>query len=302
MVLDGIDVFVAVVQAGSFGGAARRLGMPPATVSAKLARLEERLGVPLIQRTTRTMHVTDAGLAFHAHCAAALSGLALGEEQLAGAAGTPSGVLRLTASSDGAQLVLPAIIGRFIAAYPKVSVELTVTNRQVDLLAEGIDLALRAGPMKSSSLQSRKFAPTCLGLFGARHYLAARSTPRTPDDLAAHDVMVHSRLPRPLILTSPTGHLELTGWGRVRADDMQAIRALAVQGTALALLPDLPAAVQVAGLVRVLPDYEMQPGNLYLVYPAGKFTPANVRAFVAMATGRARVKAAPSDVASAGRR
>ena len=286
MILDGVDVFVAVVQVGSFGGAARALGMPAATVSAKIARLEERLGVTLIHRTTRTMHVTDAGKGYYAHCADALRALAAGENQLTTTSGKPSGVLRLTASTDGAQQALPTIVSRFLKVYPEVSVEMTVTNRHVDLLAEGIDLALRASPMKDSSLRSRKFASARFALFASQPYLKARGTPTTPHDLIGHDIMIDRRLPKTLTLTSPSGRFELTPRSRVFADDMQTIKALALQGAAMALLPDVPVAARAAGLVPVLPDYMMQHGNLYFVYPASKYTPIIVTAFIDLALER----------------
>src|SRR5262245_38895695 len=138
MNLDGVDVFVRVVQAGSFSAAARQLAMPATTVSAKIARLEERLGVTLIQRSTRKMHVTEAGESYYRHCADAIAALAVGEEELAAATAEPSGLLRITVPADLAQSLLPRIIGAYLERYPKVSVEVLATNTQLDLLAEGI--------------------------------------------------------------------------------------------------------------------------------------------------------------------
>ena len=284
MVLDGVDVFVKVVQAGSFTKAARALGVPASTVSAKVARLEERLRVTLIQRSTRKMHVTDVGRAYYAHCAEALRALEAGEGQLSAAAGEPRGLLKITTSSDGAQTVLPPIIERFLAAYSEVSVEIIVTNKTIDLLAEGVDLALRAGPMRDSGLQSRKFAPVRFALFASRSYVEAHGAPETPEELSRHRLMVHSRLPiSAMTLSSPSGQFQLRPQSRVRTDDMQSLKALAVQGTGIALLPDLPIDRVSDHLIRVLPGSGMQRGNLYFVYPAGKFTPANVRAFIDVA-------------------
>lgn len=303
MVLDGVDVFVRVVQAGSFSGAARALGMPATTVSAKIARLEERLGVTLIQRSTRKMHVTDAGKAYYASCAEALRMLGMGEERLAAASGGPSGALRITASSDGAQQVLPAIIERFLARHAKISIELTVTNKTVDLLAEGIDLALRAGPMKDSNLQSRKYGPNLFALFASRRYLEAHGTPETPEDLSGHAVMVHRRFPHQVLaMSSPGGRFQLKPQSRVLTDDMQTLRALAAQGAGIALLPNFHDAMRAAELVRVLPGYGTQSGNLYFVYPASKFTPTNVKAFIDMAVGTAAAQAAAKERSSSASR
>jgi DNA-binding transcriptional LysR family regulator len=284
MILDGVDVFVKVVDAGGFSAAARQLGMPATTVSARIARLEERLGVTLIQRSTRKMHVTDVGRAYYVHCVEALRSLEAGEEQLAAQSGEPSGTLRVTAPSDIAQTLLPPIVEAFLARYPKAALELLVTNRKIDLLAEGVDLAMRASPMNDSSLQSRKFGAAELALFASKRYLDAHGTPQTPADLAAHIVLAHSRFPVNLFLASSSSdRLQFRSNARVKTDDMQTLRALAAQGTGIALLPDFPNASRGMDLVRVLPDYGMQSGSVYFVYPGGKFTPVNVRAFIDLA-------------------
>jgi DNA-binding transcriptional LysR family regulator len=284
MQLDGVDVFVRVVEAGGFSAAARLLGMPATTVSAKIARLEERLGTTLIQRSTRRMHVTAAGEAYYQDCRDAMSALAAGEDELAAATSEPSGPIRITAPSDISQVVLPPMIEAYLARYPKASVEVIATNTQLDLLAEGIDLALRAGQgLKDSTMQSRKIGVAQLKLFASPNYLRARGTPAVPSDLEAHDVMVHSRFPVGLRLMS-SGHdgFELNPRARATADDMQTLRALAVHGVGIALLPDFPAGPG-GGLERVLADYGTQTGSLNFVFPGSRFTPTNVRAFIDIA-------------------
>ena len=283
MVLDGIDVFVKVVEAGSFSGAARLLGMPTTTVSAKIARLEERLGVTLIRRTTRRMHVTDAGRAYYQHCVEALLALGAGEEQLLAGSREPSGVLRMTAASDAMQMVLAPMVARYLAAYPKAAVELVITSRTLDLLAEGLDLAMRASPMPDSTLHSRKVGTGRLGLFATPEYLARRGTPRTPVELASHEVIAHSRFPASLMeLSSAAGSFSLTPSARLKVDDLQALRTLALESLGIALLPRFPG-FDAEGLVPVLPDYGSTTGNIYFVYPASRFVPVNVRAFIDVA-------------------
>jgi DNA-binding transcriptional LysR family regulator len=288
MVVDGVDVFVKVVQAGGFSAAARQLGMPTTTVSAKIARLEEALGVTLLRRTTRRMSVTPAGESYYLRCAEALRALADGEEQLAAERTEPTGLLRLTAPSDLAQVLLPPIIGRYIETYPKAQLELIVTNVQVDLVAEGVDLALRAGLMRDSTLQSRKFGSGSLGLFASEDYLKRRGTPKAPADLSRHEVIVHSRFPTGITLTATHDRsgFSVTPGTRVRADDMQTLRALAASGLGIALMPEFPGSAREKELVRVLPDYSSQAGAVYFVYPAGKYTPVKVRAFIEIAIDR----------------
>lgn len=285
MVLDGVDVFVKVVQAGGFSAAARQLGMPTTTVSAKIARLEERLGVTLIQRSTRRMHVTAAGEAYFAHCVEALRALQAGEEQLAAASIDPTGMLRLTAPPDLAQSVLPAIVERYIKAYPKAGIELIVTNVPMDLLAEGIDLAVRASPMKDSTLTSRKFGAAPLGLFASQGYLDLNGTPQTVGDLAGHELLIHPRVPTGIFrLKSGETNLALPASARILADDMQTLRALARRGLGIAVLPDFSGTeAEDETLVRVLPELGTPVGTVYFVYPAQKFVPVNVRAFIDLA-------------------
>lgn len=285
MVLDGVDVFVKVVQAGGFSAAARQLGMPTTTVSAKIARLEQRLGVTLLRRTTRRMSVTAAGEAYFASCLEAVKALETGEERLSAATAEPSGTLRITAPPDLAQMLLPRLVLQYAERYPKASVDLVITNTPLDLVAEGIDLAVRASPMLDSTLTSRKFVTATLGLWASPAYLKAHGRPKRPDDLDRHTLIRHARMPaQSARLVSGKKSFALTAGGRVRADDMQTIRALAEGGGGIALLPDFS---DVTGdrqrLERVLPDYATEKASVFFVYAAQKFVPVNVRAFVDLA-------------------
>ncbi len=154
MDLDAVEVFVKVVQARSFTRAARELSMPNTTVSSKIARLEKRLGTTLLQRTTRKLHITSARQAYFEHCVQGLDHIRAGECELESKAREPDGTLRITAASDIAHTLSPPIISAFLDRYPKVGVELIITSRFVDLLSEGVDLAVRPGPLKDSSLIS----------------------------------------------------------------------------------------------------------------------------------------------------
>lgn len=283
MVLEGIDVFVRVVQAGSFAAAARLLGMPTTTVSARIARLEERLGVTLIQRSTRRMHVTEAGEAYFAHCVAALDALEAGESQLAATGNEPSGLLRVTAPSDIASTVLPPLCERFLARYPKADIELVVTNRQVDLIGEGVDLAVRAGPMRDSTMLSRKFVAGTLGLWASAHYLEAHGTPTTAEEFAEHEFIGFSRMPESFKLIAGDRELTLPSRTRIRADDMQTIRVFVLRGAGIGLLPDFSTATPDTPVVRVLPEFSTELQSVHFVYPAQRFLTVNVRAFMELA-------------------
>jgi DNA-binding transcriptional LysR family regulator len=274
--LDGIAIFVKVVQAGSFSRAARQLGLPNTTVSAKVARLEKRLGVTLIQRTTRKLHVTPAGRAYYERCAPALEAVQQAEAEMTLAAAEPAGLLRITAPGDVAHGLLPPLVTRFLERYPRAEVEIVVANRVVDLLAEGVHLAIRAAPLADSTLVARKFLPFSGGLWASPAYLKRKGTPRSAQDLADHDGLVFARVPakslRPLAFKT-----------RIVADDLETLRIFAQRGRGIATLIDYLA--NEAGLVQVLPDWSWMSGALSFVYPGQRFVPANVRAFIDCAVG-----------------
>jgi DNA-binding transcriptional LysR family regulator len=168
---DAIPVFVKVVEAGSFSAAARLLGMPKTTVSAKVAALEKRLELKLIQRTTRKLHVTEAGMKYFRHCSNAVHEIELGEAALQSTQGEPTGLLRVTAPVDIGHMLLPRITRTYLARYPGTSVELLVSNRFVDLVGEGIDLAIRAGALRDSSLIAKRFQDVAATLWASPAYL-----------------------------------------------------------------------------------------------------------------------------------
>lgn len=279
MELDGIAIFVKVVQAGSFSQAARLLGVPNTTVSAKVARLEKRLGVTLIQRTTRKLHITPAGRAYFERCAPALEAIESAEAQMTLAAPEPSGLLRITAPGDVAHGVLPPIISRFVERYPRTKVEIMVANRIVDLIAEGVHLAIRAAPLADSTLVARKFMPFSGGLWASAAYLKRRGTPRSPKDLAQHDGLIFARsFGQPPKLSDGRARSELEFQARIAADDLETVRMFAVDGKGIATLTDYLG--REAGLVQVLPAWSWMAGALTFVYPGQRFVPANVRAFI----------------------
>lgn len=279
MELDGIEIFVKVVQAGSFSRAARLLGMPNTTVSAKVARLEKRLGITLIQRTTRKLHITPAGRAYYERCAPALEAIGNAEAEMTLAAPEPAGVLRITAPGDVAHALLPSIVSRFLARYPRTRVEIVVANRVIDLVAEGIHLAIRAAPLADSTLVARKFIPFCGGLWASSAYLTRKGMPRSPQELAAHDGLLFSRFSgQPLRLTDGRARAALEFQARLAVDDLETLRAFAMQGKGIATLIDYLA--REARLVQVLPEWSWTSGALSFVYPSQRFVPANVRAFI----------------------
>jgi DNA-binding transcriptional LysR family regulator len=282
MRIDEISVFVQVLEAGSFTGAARKLQMPTTTVSAKVAALERRLGVTLIQRTTRKLRVTPAGQAYFERCRAGLREIETAEAELVAETGGMSGLLKLTAAFDTAQSLLPPIIGAFREAFPNVSVELVVTNRVVDLVAEGIDLAIRVGPLQDSSLVTRSFVAGPSGLFASQGYLDRRGVPASLEDLSDHDLIGFTKSwARPLPMLMDDRKVSIDMSGALACDDLLTVRTFVAMGLGIGFLPGYLA--DQMGLVRVLPALRSPLTGLYFAYPAQKFVPARVREFIAFA-------------------
>jgi DNA-binding transcriptional LysR family regulator len=283
MNLDAVAVFVRVVESGSFSAAARRLGMPKATVSAKVARLEKSLGISLIQRTTRKLRVTEAGEQYFRHGAQAIREVELAEAALQSTKGKPAGVLKVTTPVDLGHTLLPRIAHAYSARYPDVSVELLVTNRVVDLVGEGIDLAIRPSQvMKDSSLIAQRFFEMGSNLWASPHYLKRLGAPIHPRDLK--QAMFVRFLPQSsLVLTNGKSDVELSMSERIGADDYETIKALLLLGEGIAWLPDFLAeeAAAAGTLVPVLSQWRpKERGAFYFVYVGRKYGLPKVQAFI----------------------
>jgi DNA-binding transcriptional LysR family regulator len=286
MELDAIAIFVKVMQAGSFSRAAKVLGMPNSTVSAKVSALEKRLGVTLLQRTTRRLHATQAGEAYFQRCVRALEDLQAAENELETSRGEPKGLLRLTAPVEVGHNLLPALVHAYIGKFPQMTVELIVTNRVLDLVAEGLDLAIRAGDLKDSGLIAKRFVLGQFTLWASPSYLAKHPAPRQPKELAAHDYLEF--LPfknKRLDLTNGRETIRVAVTGRAASDDFETLRTLAVLGNGIAYLPGFLCAEEAKEkkLVRVLPQWHGGGSPVSLVYPAQRFVAPKVRGFIAVA-------------------
>lgn len=286
MDLDGIAVFVKVVEAGSFNQAARLLGMPNSTVSAKVSALEKRLGVTLLQRTTRKLLPTEAGKSYFEQCVQALRQLEGAESELASAQTEPRGLLKLTAPADIGHSLVAALIPAFLEKYPKMQVDMTVTNRVLDLIAEGVDLAIRAGELADSRLIARRFSAGHFGLWAGSAYRQRRGLPAHPKQLAEHDCLQFSLFKDNAIeLTRGKEKLRVALAGRLRADDFETLKSLALRDAGIAYLPSYLCAeeAQQKRLERVLPDWLGAAVTFSFVYPAQRFVSPKVRAFIALA-------------------
>ncbi|MCJ8308682.1 MAG: LysR family transcriptional regulator [Hyphomicrobiales bacterium] len=284
MELDGIDVFAEVVNARSFSAAAKRLGMPVSTVSAKVARLEQRLGVTLLHRTTRQLNLTQYGKAYYERCVRALAEMSEAERELADQSQEPTGLLTISAAADLAQFKLIPLIEAYLERYPKTSIDLRVSNRRVDLVAEGIDLAIRSGELEDSSLVVSRYADTRVGLWASQDYVAQHGAPQNIQDLASHRLVHMSRAEDLLkIVGLDEKNFGLADRSRLSCDDLQTVRAFIEEGTGIGVLPDFIGAYRARPLVQVLPEVVSDPISAFFVYPAQQFVPRSLRAFIDLA-------------------
>jgi DNA-binding transcriptional LysR family regulator len=274
--LDRVELLVAIAESGSFSGAAAKLGMPKSSVSRGIARLEADLGAQLLQRTTRRVALTAAGVSLYERSAPLLRSLheALGslpeqEEQ-------PSGRLQITAAHDVGTVFLAETVPRFVRRYPAVRVDVRLTNRRVDLVAEGFDLAIRAfaAHPPDSSMVMRRLTPVEMQLFAAPGYLARRGTPRDPGEARDHDWVLFGA-------TWPTTAFGLKGKASVVGDDFLFIRNALRAGAGIGPLPAFLAHEDLArgDLARVLPRQSGPSGRLALLYPRAQHLPRKLTAF-----------------------
>ena len=280
MDLNDIPLFVRIAEVGSLAAVAEELSTQRSSISRRLARLEESLGVRLIQRTTRKLALTDAGQLFFDR----VRGVVADMDEIANAVrevgGEPRGTVRLTAPPDARQLGLAEAITTFMRTYPAIRVEISLTSRVVDLVGEGIDLAVRAGRLVDSTLIARKIGVSMRALFAAPSYLKRAGSPRSLADLKRHGVIAYRSRggSMHLPLTGPKGEESIEVQGNLSVDESGFGLQACIAGAGIALLPAELAgqSAQQGRLERVLPGYYDDGGALFVVLPSSAFVPARV--------------------------
>jgi DNA-binding transcriptional LysR family regulator len=282
--LDGIAAFARVVDSGSFSAAARRLKISKSAASAHVQRLEERLGVRLLNRTTRRLSVTEAGAAYYRHCARILAEAEAAEQAAGALQREPRGTLRISApDSFGWMHVAPAVPA-FLKRFPELSVDITLSAAHVNLVDEGLDLAIRIGVLEDSPLVVRKLALSRLILCAAPAYLTKRGTPREPSELSRHNCICTSVLPwgDEWRLAGKRGEVRVAVSGSFRGNNAEMLRAAALDGIGIAVLPSWAVAgpLRAGALRRVLKAWQPPSSTIYAVYPGNRLMSMKVRAFV----------------------
>jgi len=289
MDLNEIAAFVAVGRAGGFAAAARRLQVPPSTVSRRVAALERRLGTRLLYRTTRRLRLTEAGARLLEQSAPAVAQLS-DAERLVGDATMPRGNVTFSAPVEYGVRVLGPIVAEFCRTYPDVTVRARLTARVLSLIEDGIDVAIRTGPLADSSLTARRIGAARFGCYASRDYLMAHGTPATPAGLDNHRCLLSTSDARAggWSFTRDGQTLDIALAGPIEADNLTFLMESAVAGLGIARLPSLVVAEQVAAghLIEVLEKYSQATTPLYAVLPTSKLLPPAVRAFVDLVAER----------------
>lgn len=276
------DVFVEIVESGGISAAARRRRLSPASISKRLARLEERLGARLIHRTTRRISLTSLGHRFHHDLLAIRTALKEAEDGVAGRTGEVSGPLRISAPTSFGRKHLAPRLPTFLVRYPRVEVDLDLSDGFVDLMAGHLDLAVRISARVDGNLVGHRLATSRRVLCAAPAYLVAEGTPTTLEDLYTHRLLA-AKGQLPWQLDGPNGTVIHQGRSSVSTNSSEVVRELAVGGCGVALrsLWDVAPALASGALVRVLPDYEgSHDVAIWAVHPPTPRLPAAPRAFV----------------------
>lgn len=282
--MDEREVFVAVVEAQGFSAAAKRLGSTPAAVSRRIKALEQRLGARLLQRTTRRIGLTDAGERYFDEVSRLLRELNDVEQSLAEAAGQPQGELRVAAPVSFGQRRLATLVSDFARTYPRLRLSLVLEDQETDIVAAGIDVAIRISYPSDSSLVGRAIDTVPRYVCASPDYLARRGIPEVPRDLLQHDCLHYSVIPEreEWVFAGADGEQTLMVHGVFCSNNGDVLAEAAEHGLGVTLLPDfiVEDALAEGRLVRLLEAYERAPLTLSVVYPSRHQVPARTRLFV----------------------
>ncbi|HEV7318131.1 MAG TPA: LysR family transcriptional regulator [Ensifer sp.] len=280
--LERMRSFVRVAERGSLSAVARELGIGQSTVTRHLRELEEAVGVPLLSRTTRRVTLTDEGSRYYANCIQVLRLVEQAGDEARGTRGAPAGTIRVSCTAALGVLHISRLIFAFQDRYPDIGIDLSLTDERIDLVREGIDIALRLGPLSDSSMKLRALGESRRVLVAAPHYLSVRGLPLSPSDLAAHEGIRMSNIAgsdRLALRTMDGRHVSIPFGGRLRVDHGLAAREALAAGRGIApahqwLVDDL---IEAGRLIPLLQDYSLPPVPLNMLIVPERAGIARVR-------------------------
>ncbi len=283
--LNDLLIFDAVVESGNFTAAAERLGVAAAKISVEISRLESRLGTALFNRTTRKVVLTDAGLALHRQCQPLLRGLQRAIDEVGSGKSELTGTLRISSTVDHAVQSLAPALARFAKLHPELHIDLRTDDRVADLVSEGIDLSIRLGWLRDSSMRAVKLGEFEQYIVASPDYLRGRIPPSRPEDLVELDWIALTLLSAPLTwrMTHRSGEEKtLHVKSRFRVDSPAALRSLLQNGAGVSVIDQHNAQedIKTRRLAWLLPDWKLQTGGIYAIYPPGRHLTNKVRTFI----------------------
>jgi DNA-binding transcriptional LysR family regulator len=282
--LDAMNAFARVVSVGSYAEAARRMGLTRSAVSKAVTELEQLLGVRLLDRTTRRVTPTEAGRAYYERVVGILADVETTESAVSRLHDEPKGLLKINAPMSFGTLYLGSAIAEFMVAYAELRIELLLNDRFIDPIEEGVDVTVRIGALPDSSLIARKLAPARRVLVASPDYLRSHGTPKTTDDLVHHSALSfgHSQAAQRFELTHRSEILSVPVTSRLCSNNGDVLRAAALHGNGIALLPTFLIGSDIAAkkLAVVLPDYEPTGLDVYAVYAPNRYLAAKTRVFI----------------------
>ena len=284
--LESLEIFRAVIDAGSFTAAGEMLDKDKAHVSRVVSRLEKRLGVQLLKRSTRSLSITEIGRDLYERACGILNALEETQACIAQAHGEPHGLLKVTAGTEFGLMRVNCWISEYLKRYPQVQVEADFSNRIVDVIHEGIDVAIRVGPLVDSELSVRPLGYIRYGLYASCAYTHARGEPESLQALSEHSLIMFSPRGKPVwSLVNGKQRQEITGEALCIINNNLAVRDLAADGLGIALLPHFQAAplVSQGRLTQILKDWERVPVPVSAIFTSSRYMTPKVRAFVDLA-------------------
>jgi len=285
--LSSLQAFVKVVQTGSFTRAADALQTQKAHLSRVVTQLEKELGVRLLERSTRSLSLTEIGREFYERAVGILASVDDAQRAVQNAQAEPRGTLKLTCGAEFGMIAVSGWIAAYLQRHPDVRVDADFTSRVVDIVHEGFDLAIRVGPLPNSTLAARKLGELSYGLFASPHYLSARAAPMHPGELRAHDILAFAGGSHQASWSlEQAGHsVRIELQPRLKANNVFSVRDATVAGLGIAQLPWVVAAPVVASgqLQPVLPAWSLARVPVHAVFASARYLTPKVRAFIDLA-------------------
>lgn len=276
-------IFIKIVECGSISNAARNLNMPKATISRKLAQLEESLAIQLVKRTTRKLTLTDAGQSYFQKCQPIMQEMLEANRFVSQLQDEPQGMLRITAPINFADRFLGDIVVDFLRHYPKIQVDMSLSDRLIDLIESNIDLAFRVGKLNDSTYIARRLGGTQQFVVASPDYLQQHGTPKEPKELEAHNVVGYSGSYRSIQFTNQDNHQQTVNVaGRLCVNHLSLMHLACVSGLGISILPTFLCHQDLVDgrLVRILEDWHWNFGDIYAIYPGQRHLSNNVRVFL----------------------